>query len=49
MAVPTHDRRPASLRPWAPGLSLSHRLPTLVVWLSFGLGIEGCQGCSADR
>ena len=21
----------------APGLSLSHRLPTLVVWLSFGL------------
>ncbi|WP_420118849.1 hypothetical protein, partial [Micromonospora sp.] len=32
------------VRPWpgqasveAPGLSLSHRLPTLVVWLSFGL------------
>jgi hypothetical protein len=32
------------LRPWpgqasveAPGLSLSHRLPTLVVWLSFGM------------
>lgn len=36
------------LRPWpgqasveAPGLSLSHRLPTLVVWLSFGLRRPG--------
>ncbi len=25
----------------APGLSLSHRLPTLVVWLSFGLREPG--------
>jgi len=26
-----------------PGLSLSHRLPTLVVWLSFGLRCPGCR------
>ena len=28
----------------APGLSLSHRLPTLVVWLSFGLRGPGVAG-----
>jgi hypothetical protein len=27
-----------------PGLSLSHRLPTLVVWLSFGLREPGAAG-----
>jgi hypothetical protein len=31
----------ARLSVQAPGLSLSHRLPTLVVWLSFGLRGSG--------
>ena len=33
----------------APGLSLSHRLPTLVVWLSFGLRSGQQMGSTTTR